>query len=156
MLCTWTKCTDGNSSSVRVVLFDYRKAFDLIDHSIIAGKSAPLDLPCGIVSWIIDFLKRRNQRVKLARDCKSEWREIPAGAPQGTKLGLWLFLLMTDDIDVNNFDQWRYVDDTAITECVPKSQDAVINLTTQSPSQYLLPSVLLISLLLSLTENQSK
>ena len=57
MLCTWTKYTDGNGSSVRVVLFDYRKAFNLIDHSIIAGKIAPMDLPCGIVCWIIDFLK---------------------------------------------------------------------------------------------------
>ena len=97
----------------------------------------------------------------MAHECLSEWREIPAGVLQGTKLGPWLFLLMIDDIDVHDFDLWKYVDDTAITECVLKNhtckiQEAVIDLTTQSPSQYLLPSALQISLLLSLTENQSK
>ena len=118
MLHTWTKYTDGNGSTVRVVLFDYRKAFDLIDHSILAEKLMTLDLPHRIVCWIIDFLKSRKQRVKLAHDCKSEWREIPAGVPQGTKLGPWLFLLMIDDIDVTDSDLWKYVDDTTMAECV--------------------------------------
>ena len=31
MVHSWTKHTDGTGSTVRVVLFDYRKAFDLID-----------------------------------------------------------------------------------------------------------------------------
>ena len=137
MLHTWTKYTDGNGSTVRVVLFDYRKAFDLIDHSILAEKLMTLDHPHRIVCWIIDFLKFRKQRVKLAHDCKSEWREIPAGVPQGTKLGPWLFLLMIDDIDVTDSDPWKYVDDTTMAECVPKNhtsniQDAVTDLTTQS------------------------
>jgi hypothetical protein len=137
MLHTWTKYTDGNGSTVRVVLFDYRKAFDLIDHSILAEKLMTLDLPHRIVCWIIDFLKSRKQRVKLAHDCKSEWREIPAGVPQGTKLGPWLSLLMIDDIDVTDSDLWKYVDDTTMAECVPKNhtsniQDAVTDLTTQS------------------------
>ena len=32
MLHNWYKDTDGNDFTVRVVLFDFRKAFDLIDH----------------------------------------------------------------------------------------------------------------------------
>ncbi|CAB4012357.1 Hypothetical predicted protein, partial [Paramuricea clavata] len=32
MLHTWTKNTDGNGSTTCVMLFDFRKAFDLIDH----------------------------------------------------------------------------------------------------------------------------
>ena len=35
MLHNWYKNTDGNGSTVRVVLFDFRKAFDLIDHAIL-------------------------------------------------------------------------------------------------------------------------
>ena len=31
MLHTWLKNTDGNGSTTRVMLFDFRKAFDLID-----------------------------------------------------------------------------------------------------------------------------
>ena len=74
MIHTWTRHMDGNGSTVRVVLFDYRKAFDLIDHSIFAGKLSLLNIPYGIASWIVDFLKCRMQRVKLDHDCKSEWK----------------------------------------------------------------------------------
>ena len=134
---SWTKHTDGNGATIRVVLFDYRKAFDLIDHMILASKLRTLDLPYGIICWIIYFLKCRKQRVKLERDCKSEWKDIPAGVPQGTKLGPWLFVLMIDDIGVTNTDLWKYVDDTTIAETVHKNgtsniQEAVFELATKS------------------------
>ena len=38
MMHMWAKHTDGNGATVRVVLFDYRKAFDLIDHTILVSK----------------------------------------------------------------------------------------------------------------------
>ena len=34
MIHEWLQATDGNSASVRVFLFDYRKAFDFIDHKL--------------------------------------------------------------------------------------------------------------------------
>ena len=137
MVHTWTKHTDGSGSEVRVVLFDYRKAFDLIDHCILASKLTTLNLPHSILCWILDYLKNRKQRVKLGQDCKSEWGDVPAGVPQGTKLGPWLFALMVDDIDVTNTELWKYVDDTTIAENVAKNQasriqDDVNELVTKS------------------------
>ena len=79
MVHAWSKHTDGKGATVRVVLFDFRKAFDLIDHAILAKKLENLDLPPGIVSWVIDFLKNGKQRVKLSKDCFSEWGAVPAG-----------------------------------------------------------------------------
>ena len=38
MIHEWLQATDGNSASVRVFLFDYRKAFDFIDHGTLAAK----------------------------------------------------------------------------------------------------------------------
>ena len=35
---SWTKQTDGTGSTVRIVLLDYRKAFDFVDHTILARK----------------------------------------------------------------------------------------------------------------------
>ena len=90
-----TRHHDGTGSTVRVVLFDYRKTFDLINHTILVGKLMAFDIPHGILCWIIDFLKDRKQRVKLEQDCKSEKGDIP-GIPAGIKLRPWLFILMHD------------------------------------------------------------
>ena len=38
MLHTWAQGTDGSGASVCVLLFDYHKAFNLIDHQILASK----------------------------------------------------------------------------------------------------------------------
>ena len=55
MTHSWTKPTDGNGSITRVVRFDFRKAFDLIDHHVVARKLSSYDIPRSISSWIIVF-----------------------------------------------------------------------------------------------------
>ena len=58
MMHTWAQATDGTSSAVRLVCLDYRKAFDLVDHGILAAKSWVCaflaELPVGFASssWI--------------------------------------------------------------------------------------------------------
>ena len=49
MLHDWSKGTYGNSATTRTVLFDYRKAFDLIDHRILIRKLCTLDVPNSIL-----------------------------------------------------------------------------------------------------------
>ena len=54
-----------------------------------------------------------------------------SGVPQGTKLGRWLSLLVINDLTVPTiFNMWKYVDDTMVSESIPKghqskSQEAV-------------------------------
>ena len=72
MVHCWSKETDGNGATVRTLLFDYRKAFDLIDHNILINKLSKLDLPVSVINWIIDFLTDRLKRIKLADGCFSE------------------------------------------------------------------------------------
>ena len=55
MMHAWTKHTDGNGATVRVVLFDYRKAFDLIDHAILAGNLMALNIPQVTLYSVISF-----------------------------------------------------------------------------------------------------
>ena len=48
MVHCWSKETDGNGATVRTLLFDYRKAFDLIDHNILINRLSKLDLPVSV------------------------------------------------------------------------------------------------------------
>ena len=57
MLHRWSLGTDGNGATVRTLLLDYRKAFDLIDHSILVRKLRnQCKSPASIINWIIDSL----------------------------------------------------------------------------------------------------
>ena len=108
MVHTWAQATDGTGSAVRVVLLDYRKAFDLVDHSILAAKILELRIPRRIARWVCDFLMDRRQRVKLSNDCFSEWGAVPSRVPQGTKRGPWLFVLMINNLRPSGSVAWKY------------------------------------------------
>ena len=100
---------------------NYRKAFDLIDHSIPINEIRLMPIPNFVINWLISFLCGRKQRVKLARDCVSEWGTVPCGVPQGTKLGPWLFILMINELKLTDITHWKYIDDTAVSEIIPRN-----------------------------------
>ena len=109
-----------------LVLFDFKKAFDLIDHRILVRKLCSYDIPDPVMSWIIYILTSRKQRVKLGHDCFLEWGVVPAGVPQGMKLGPWLFIIMINELHIPATDLWKYVDDTTISDTISKNQDSHI------------------------------
>ena len=74
--------------------------------------------------------------MKLSSDCFSEWRTVPSGVPQGTKLGPWLFILMINDLRPSGSDVWKYVDDTTLAEVVPRGGQSGIQVAVNAVEQW--------------------
>ena len=66
----------------RILLIDFSKAFDHIDHNILLDKLKTNGVPQICVEWQKAFLTSRTQRVKLA-NTKSDWTEVAGEVPQG-------------------------------------------------------------------------
>ena len=119
----WFKGTDCSKDKnfVHTVLIDYSRAFDRIHPNILLNKLLQYDIPTFLVHWIADFLSDRTQRVKLGNILSTKL-DIWGTVPQGTKMGVLLFLLMIDDLRTN-VPTYKYVDDTTLFHISSNPED---------------------------------
>ena len=96
-----------------LVLIDYSKAFDTINHRILIAKLKALGFHCDAISWIVGYLTDRKQKVKTLTD-ESGWEHIVNGVPQGSVIGPLLFSIMVHDIKlaIKECSYHMYADDT--------------------------------------------
>ena len=83
-----------------VVLTDFSKAFDLVDHTILINKIIQMGVRRNIIPWICDFLLSRLQCVRF-NNTLSDDLQLTAGVPQGTKLGPIGFQVIINDAAAN-------------------------------------------------------
>ena len=119
LLHLWqTAIDEGNS--VRVVFIDYAKAFDHVDHTTVINKMIKMGVPDFIIQWTRSFLTQRQQRVKIGH-FMSHWQTMNGGMPQGTWLGMYIFLILINDL-VAKIRIHKYVDDITMSEILAKSE----------------------------------
>ena len=123
--------TDKCNTVGSLVVTDFSKAFDCVDHTLAIKSLYDLGVRAEIIPWIADFLTSRRQRVQY-QSATSAWETLTCGVPQGTKFGPITFIGMigsaASDSKTHTF---KYVDDLSLAEVRPANQPSQIEKDVQ-------------------------
>nr|CAI5840082.1 unnamed protein product [Callosobruchus analis] len=114
-------CDEGRLSAL--VLLDFSKAFDLVDHRLLCAKLKYLNFSQAARALLETYLFDRKQYV-LYENNKSDTLSLKKGVPQGSILGPLLFLLYIFDVSeaAKGCKIQQYADDTQLYISYDKSE----------------------------------
>ena len=82
-----------NPLATLAIMYDFSKAFNRQDHNTLITILSDMGTPGWLLKLVIAFLEDR-KIILRHKGASSEEESLPAGGPQGTKLGLFLFLIL--------------------------------------------------------------
>ena len=81
------------------MIFDLRKCFDTIDHTLFIINLAKYGIPNSELLWSSDYHQNRTKAVKIDENTSTfNNLTVGVGLPQGLVLGLLLFLIFNKDL----------------------------------------------------------
>ncbi len=131
-----------NCQTSRVLLLDYSKAFDLVDHNIVIAKLAAYGVPDILLRWIGSSLGDRRHRTNIGQEV-SDWLHLNGSVPQSSGLGPFLYVVMINDLVANGLLLHKFMDDSIVTETIynpaeSKMQDASDNVVLNGQRKIIL------------------
>ena len=125
-----------NPQATLAIMYDFEKALNRQDHNTLITILSDLGTPGWLLKLVMAFLEDRRMILKF-KGCTSNEENLPGGGPQGTKLGLYLFLIL---INAAGFEEKEIC--TMLGEAVtnpkrkpiPKTQQKYIDDMTQAVS----------------------
>ena len=103
--------------------------FDRVPHQRLLVKLKARGISGAVHDWIKAQLSGRKQHVVL-NGVQSDWADVPSGVPQGSVLGLLLFVKFINDIDTAVDAVYcmllKFADDTKGVSSVDSANDAEI------------------------------
>ena len=114
----------GHKYNIDIIMLDYSKAFDKINHSILLFKLKKLGISGEVGKWIGNFLLNRTQHVTIDGEISTK-SPVKSGVPQGTILGPVLFLIYIADIGdcLTSSNMASYADDSKLLNTIRSWRD---------------------------------
>ena len=89
------------SRAVLATMVDFSKAFNRQNHLILVTKLSDMGVPGWLLKIVIGFLEER-QLIVTYNGATSGTKEMPGGGPQGTVLGMFLFLILINKAGIKD------------------------------------------------------
>ena len=132
--------------AVIAVMVDFQKAFNRINHNVIITILSEMGVPGWLLNVVIGFLTDRDLIVRYKGFCSSR-KSLPGGGPQGTRLGLFLFLILINAAGFPNLEKhlgakisgnlnrrkpmhtshMKYVDDLSLLQSINLKENLIPN-----------------------------
>ena len=144
-----------NPNAVLVLMADYSKAFNRQDHNTLITILSDMGCPRWLLEIIIAFLSDRELVVRH-KGKYSSCKDLPGGTPQGTRLGMFLFLVLinfagipADQLSLNIGDEitnrkrntlkpthMKFIDDLSLATAINLKENLVVAPDLPRPLSY--------------------
>ena len=150
-------CQDStDQTAILACMVDFSKAFNRQNHNLLVTKLSDMGVPGWLLKIVIAFLSDRRMQVRY-KGKVSGVKSLPGGGPQGTLLGLLLFIVLINDVGFegqkNNAGEMvtckrnmktanqihlKYVDDLTLAEAIdlPKNLVSLAEDERPQPDMY--------------------
>ena len=141
-------------TAILACMVDFSKAFNRQNHHILITKLSDMGVPAWLLRIVMAFLSERTMVVRF-QGATSTPKSLPGGGPQGTLLGLLLFIVLINDAGFKgqsnnagdlitsrrnlksvNEIHLKYVDDLTIAESVPLKNNVIPVPDRPQPDSY--------------------